>query len=339
MVTPRGHALRVEGLAGRWGGFQLAPVTLHVPAGSYLSVLGPSGCGKTTLIELICGLRRPAAGRIFVDGRDVTHADPADRQIGYVPQDYQLFPSHSAAWNIGCAARIRKQPKHEARERLAYLAKTLHIESILDQNVQTLSGGERQRVALARALMVQPDILLLDEPVSALPESLRDRICRELKQVQTELGITTIHVSHNLDEALSVADRMAIMDVGCVVQEGSPEEILDRPASRFVAEFTQCRNLWRVEVRDGRIRLGGQELGAAKCDDGPYWATIRPEHLGFSPDGLPARVVDSMRISHAVLTQVELAGAETWVRDDHVRTRGNTIAVSIPEGRLNLYSR
>lgn len=338
------QGLRIQGLSGQWGNFQLHPVSLEVHPGGYLVLLGPSGCGKTTLVELLCGLRRPRTGQVFLGENEITHADPADRLVGYVPQDYELFPTRTVQRNIFFAPSIKKQRGKEIETRLARTIEMLHLEALLHRNVQTLSGGERQRVALARALMTDPDILLLDEPVSALPETLRDKVCRELKSLLTTLGITTVHVSHNLGEALELADRMAIMDVGRIVQVAPPEEVMDRPVNRFVAEFTQCRNIWSAEVRAGRLYIEGQSLGPSNAGEGRYWAAVRPERLNVQPGGqaegeLAGRVVESARASHGHFTKVDLGAFSAWVCDHGPRTEGLPVALSLPEEAIWLMPR
>ena len=331
-----GARLQIQGLTATLGKFRLSPVTLDVIAGEYLVLLGPSGCGKTTFIELLCGLRKPAGGHVYIGGRDVTHTDPADRHAGYVPQDYLLFPSRTTAWNLRFAARFNKRSKENTEDRFESIVKMLHLDPFLRQPVQTLSGGEKQRVALGRALMAVPDVLLLDEPVSALPESMRDRVCRELKALQQELGVTAIHVCHNLDEALSVADRLALMDIGRLVQTGRAEELLDRPANRFVAEFTHCKNLWPVEVGKGKVHLGKVEIASTVLQDGSYWAVVRPNHLSLESHGLPGRVVESSRTPHAVLTRVDIGPVDAWIVDGCVRDIGEEVCVAIPEERVHL---
>lgn len=332
--------LHMDRLTGRWGAFHLEPVQVRVPAGAYAVLLGPSGCGKTTLLELLCGLRGAGGGRIELGGRDITRADPAGRRIGYVPQEYHLFPGRSAEWNIRFSTRMRKARGHEIQDRFSRIVDALGLDAFLTRRVDTLSGGERQRVALARALMTDPELLLLDEPVSALPESLRDPICRELKDLQTRLGITTLHVCHNLDEALALGSHLIVMDTGCVVQEGAPWEILDRPASRFVAEFTQCGNLWEAEVRAGRVLVQNHPLGRTAQGDGRYWAVLRSEYASITNDGAySGRVLESVRACHSVFTRVALDGFALWAGDTHARTPGETVSARFAEERLHLIAR
>ncbi|MDQ1257388.1 MAG: molybdate/tungstate transport system ATP-binding protein [Candidatus Hydrogenedentes bacterium] len=328
--------VRIEALAGAVGTFRLSPVTLDIVEGEYLVLLGPSGCGKTTLLELLCGLRKPESGRILIGGRDVTAADPAERHIGYVPQDYQLFGSRTAEWNLRFAARLRKTPRRDTDERFNAVVQMLRLETLLRQHAQTLSGGEKQRVALARALMAEPGLLLLDEPVSALPESMRDQVCVELKRLQRSLQLTTVHVCHNLDEALAVGDRLALMDVGRLVQVGPPDEVLDRPVNRFVAEFTHCRNIVPVEVSRGKVRLEGIEIAATTAAEGSYYAIIRPEHLVMDAAGHACRVLKSERRPYAALTLVAFGGIELSVVDNRIHTPGETVYVSFPPEHIHL---
>jgi ABC-type sugar transport system ATPase subunit len=338
------RALSIRGITGQWGDFHLDPVDLEVYPREYLVLLGPSGCGKTTLMELLCGLRTPSAGRIFFGDTDITRADPADRCVGYVPQDYELFPMRSVEWNILFAPRMKKRRERDAKQQFERIVETLNLRHLLHRDVETLSGGECQRVALGRALMADPEILVLDEPVSALPESLRDSICGELKRLHLALGIATVHVSHNLDEALLLANRLAIMDVGRVVQVGTPQEILDRPLTRFVAEFSQSRNIWPVIVARGELRLGEQRICRTQAPDGQYHMVVRPEHLHLQPGGPPGegiigRVMESIRASHVILSKVDLGSVQAWALDERLRTPGEKVTLVVSEESISLLPR
>lgn len=189
------------------GSFALKDVSLHVAAGEYAVLMGKTGCGKSTILEAICGLRKVQSGRICIQGVDITDWSPADRSIGYVPQDLALFPTMSVYDNIGFALQLRRKPKSAIRERVRSLAEVLGITSILDRRVTHLSGGESQRVALGRALSFEPPVLLLDEPLSALDESTREEIQELLIHVKNETGVTTLHVTHSKSEATALADR------------------------------------------------------------------------------------------------------------------------------------
>jgi molybdate/tungstate transport system ATP-binding protein len=203
--------LRVERLSIRLGEFDLRNISLEVREGEYFVLLGPTGTGKTVLVECIAGLHRPKSGRIFLNGRDITDLPPEERGIGYVPQDYALFPNLTAFENIAFGLRVRKFPEAMVRRKVQELAEWLGITYLLHRLPLTLSGGEKQRVALARALAVEPKVLLLDEPLAAVDEQTRERLCRELKAIQRQTGATFVHVSHNFEETLAVADRIGVM--------------------------------------------------------------------------------------------------------------------------------
>ncbi|NIA15110.1 MAG: ATP-binding cassette domain-containing protein [Nitrospiraceae bacterium] len=337
-----GVALRTESLSGHWGDFRLDAVDLQIGFGEYVVLLGPSGCGKTTLMELLCGLRRAGNGRVILDGVDLTHLAPRQRRVGYVPQDYDLFPTRSVEGNVRFAAAMRREHGEGVEERFERVVTMLRLKPLLDRGIETLSGGERQRVALARALMADPALLLLDEPVSALPESYRDSVCAELKQLHREFGLTTIHVCHNLEEALLVADRLVVMDVGRVAQVGEPDEVLDRPASRFVAEFMRCKNCWVAEVQGGELQANGFFLGPVDQPAGAYWAVVRPERLHVIPtvsSMLTGIVAARTRGPHALLARVDVGPLPVWVRDDSAAPVGTRVGVALTAGQVWLIPR
>lgn len=235
--------IQAENLYFRIGEFILNGASLVVKQGEYFVLLGPTGSGKTLLLEAICGLRKLESGRLFINGRNVTDLEPRRRMIGYVPQDYALFPHRPVEGNIRFGLEADKLPNSEIDRRVEAIAEQLKIRHLLSRRIEGLSGGERQQVALGRALVIQPKVLLLDEPVSALDESTRESVCKELKRIQGELGITTIHVCHQLQEAFTVADRAGILREGNFQQIGTMEELTRKPRNRFVAEFMRCGNL------------------------------------------------------------------------------------------------
>ena len=198
--------IRFDAISWHAGAFRLADVSFTVPAGSYAVLMGKTGCGKTTLLEILCGLRRPAAGRVFIGEREVTDLAPGERGIGYVPQDGALFPTMTVREQIGFALAIRRRPETETAARVRELADQLGVAHLLDRLPQHLSGGERQRVALGRALAAKPSVLLLDEPLSALDEELRDELAALLKRVKGELNLTALHITHSRREAEQLAD-------------------------------------------------------------------------------------------------------------------------------------
>jgi len=225
--------IRTEEISFHIGTFSLQRLSINVAKGEYFILLGPPGSGKTIFLECLCGLKRIDSGRIYIDGRNVTGLEPRARGIGYVPQDYALFPHLSVEQNIAFGLRVHGYSEAKVTE----TAEMLGIRGFLSRGIHGLSGGEKQRVALARALVLQPKILLLDEPVCALDEVTRQEVCAQLLEIQRRLGLTTIHVSHNLEEAFSVADRAAILNEGILLQVGTLDELLDKPNSKFVARF------------------------------------------------------------------------------------------------------
>ncbi len=209
--------IRFDNLSWQGGAFRLEGVSFSVPAGSYGVLMGRTGCGKTTLLEILCGLRKPAGGRVWIGGRDVTDLPPGERGIGYVPQDGAMFPTMAVREQIGFALTIRQRPALEIAARVKELSDHLGVAHLLDRLPQHLSGGERQRVALGRALAAKPCVLLLDEPLSALDEELRDDLAALLKRMQRELGLTALHITHSRHEAVQLADGIFRMEAGRVL--------------------------------------------------------------------------------------------------------------------------
>jgi ABC-type Fe3+/spermidine/putrescine transport system ATPase subunit len=259
--------IRVERLNLALGSFALQDLSLEVAAGEYFVLLGPSGAGKTLFLECLCGLNRINSGRIIVGGVDVTALEPRNRRIGYLPQDYALFPHQTVRQNAAFGLNRKLLAGQSVAQRVDQLLEMTGVAHLADRLPRNLSGGEKQRVALARALAIQPQVLLLDEPVSALDEQTRDSLCRGLKQLQRETGTTTIHVCHNFAEMLAVADRVGIIHQGTILQSGTPRWVLERPRTRLVAQFVQAGNLLAGRAfRDGPwLRLvcpGGVEFHA-----------------------------------------------------------------------------
>jgi molybdate/tungstate transport system ATP-binding protein len=262
--------LTVGDLRGKGRSFSLRDVTFSVSEGEYFVLLGKSGSGKTLLLETLCGLNRAESGRISIGDLDVTDLEPRRRGIGYLPQDYALFPHLTVYRNVAYGLFGRDLGGEDRTEKTTRLLKEMGIDDLADRHPEGLSGGEKQRVALARAMAVDPRLLVLDEPVSALDEQTRDSLCRRLKQFQRSRGTTSLHVCHNFNEMLQVADRVAVMANGTIVQTGTPQDILQRPTSVDVARLAQPGNLFTEGVsathRDGRVWLqlpGKVEIAAA----------------------------------------------------------------------------
>lgn len=286
--------IRAEDITFRVGTFTLDRASLEVRRGEYFVLLGPPGSGKTLFLEALCGLRRVESGRILIDGRDVTRLEPRRRGLGYVPQDYALFPHRTVDGNIRFGLVSQGLPRDTCDRRVAEVADQLGIAHLLGRRIGGLSGGERQRVALGRALVIRPKVLLLDEPVSALDESTRDVVCSELRRLQRELNITTIHVSHHLQEAFSVADRAGILRDGRFQQIGTLPDLLQRPASVFVAGFMRSQNILTARVvgpasRDGwvTVEVGERRFELPGSHEGEIRIVVRPERIQLcSPAGL-----------------------------------------------------
>ena len=281
--------IRLIDLEKRFGGVRAVDgVSLEVHAGEFFSLLGPSGCGKTTTLRMIGGFELPTGGRILLRDRDITMDPPDKRPVNMVFQQYALFPHLDVGENIAFGLRRRKVEKSEISRRVGEALELVHLHGYERRKPSQLSGGQQQRVALARALVNRPTVLLLDEPLGALDLKLRRSLQIELKRIQTEVGITFVYVTHDQEEALTMSDRIAVMHAGRVEQLGTPEELYERPASRFVADFIGTTNLLHGVVEpDGAIRLSSGELGRAAHDGLPAGTavevSIRPESISLVP--------------------------------------------------------
>ncbi len=293
------QVLRLDGLVKRYGStLAVGPVDITVGKGEFLTLLGPSGCGKTTTLHIIAGLTQPTEGRLTLAGRDVTDLPPPYRDIGLVFQNYALFPHKTIAENVAFGLRMRKVPRPEIDRRVREMLAIVGLPGVEDRRPHQLSGGQRQRVALARALVIEPSILLLDEPLSNLDAQLRKRMRLELRDIQKRLGITAVFVTHDQDEAFEMSDRVVLMNAGRIEQVGSPDELYDRPRTRFAAEFIGEASLLkgRVESTDGEdvmIAVGSGFRAQARSVGGPLapgdhcLLLVRPERVALSQDPLP----------------------------------------------------
>jgi ABC-type Fe3+/spermidine/putrescine transport system ATPase subunit len=242
-------------------------IDFSIQEGELVSILGPSGSGKTTTLRLIAGFEHPENGRILINDRDVTAKSPAERQIGYVFQDYTLFPHMTVAENVGYGLRVRHRPAEEIRTKVGELLELMDLPGYEDRDVSTLSGGERQRVAIARALAVDPVLLLLDEPFSSIDEVLRRDLRDEIVRLQKRLGITVVFVTHSQQEALAISDRVAVLREGRVIQYDAVEELYHHPQDRFVASFVGEANFLETEAGTLMLRPEQMELVERSGDD------------------------------------------------------------------------
>ena len=273
---------------------------LQVDKGELVSFLGPSGCGKTTTLRMVAGFEVPTTGRIVINGEDITYKPPNQRDVGMVFQAYALFPNMNVAGNIGFGLKIAKKPRKEIDQRVKELLTIIHMDEYGDRYPYQLSGGQQQRVALARALALSPQVLLLDEPLSALDAKIRVSLRAEIRAIQRQLGITAIYVTHDQEEALSLSDRVVVMNGGNMEQVGPPFEIYNFPKTEFVAQFVGLLNSTKAEVVDpasNRLKLDGQPVQTAESL-GEYHAgdqvvvAIRPERLSFTTEGVKPNVLD-----------------------------------------------
>jgi len=274
---------------------------LQVERGELVSFLGPSGCGKTTTLRMVAGFELPTSGRIVIDGNDVTNIPPNKRNVGMVFQAYALFPNMTVAGNIGFGMKIAKKTVEETKTRVNEMLKLIHMEDYGNRYPYQLSGGQQQRVALARALALSPTILLLDEPLSALDAKIRVSLRSEIRSIQRKLGITTIYVTHDQEEALSISDRIVVMYEGKIEQVGTAFEIYNFPQCAFVADFVGTLNTAKAEVIDPEKRLlqiDGVQLETAEGLEGnkkgdQVTIAIRPERLNFLNVEKKANILDS----------------------------------------------
>jgi spermidine/putrescine ABC transporter ATP-binding subunit len=256
--APRVASVRLEGLSKQYGTFgAVRDVSLDVRNGEFLTLLGPSGSGKTTTLMMIAGFVTPSSGRILVDGRDVTDEPPHRRNIGMVYQSYALFPHLTVFKNVAFPLEVRKCPRPEIRDRAIEALEIVKLADLGDRYPAQLSGGQQQRVALARAIVFRPPLLLMDEPLGALDRKLREHMQIELMKIQSRLGITVVYVTHDQEEALVMSNRVAVMADGVLQQVGSPEELYQRPANRFVADFVGETN-----IIDGQVVVAGSTVSA-----------------------------------------------------------------------------
>ncbi|MGY1687089.1 ABC transporter ATP-binding protein [Geodermatophilus sp. SYSU D00867] len=305
--------VRLEGLTRRYGPvLALDGLDLEVAGGEFLALLGPSGCGKTTALRAIAGFEVPDAGRVWFDRRDVTGIPPSKRDVGMVFQAYSLFPNMTVAENVAFGLRVRRRGREERAGRAAELLELVGLADRGQRYPHQLSGGQQQRVALARALAVAPQVLLLDEPLSALDAQVRVQLREEIRRIQLELGITTVFVTHDQSEALSVADRVGVMRDGRLEQVATPDDLYERPATAFVAGFVGTMNRIPAVLGDGDVEFLGvrrEVLGTAPSS-GPAFALVRPEAL---------EVVEDPRGVGRVVTRT-FSGATT------------RLAVALPDG-------
>lgn len=317
-MTEAQPAIRLRGLTKEFGQVTAVDhVDLEIAAGEFFSMLGPSGSGKTTVLRLIAGFEQPTSGSIELFGQDVTKKAPFDRDVNTVFQDYALFPHMSVLDNVAYGLRVRGVGRKERNERAMKALASVRLEQMAGRKPSQLSGGQRQRIALARATVVEPKALLLDEPLGALDLKLREQMQVELKQIQRELGITFIFVTHDQEEALTLSDRIAVFNAGRIEQLGTPAELYERPVSRFVADFVGTSNLFDDEL--SAVVLGRQGHHSIR----PEKMTVGTEaQAGPGVRTAAGTVVEAIYLGSGVRIVVDLdAGPRVSVLEQNVRGR------------------
>ena len=288
MAERTGVEVRLENLQRRYGPVTaLNDLSLTIAPGELVALLGPSGCGKTTALRLLAGLEQADGGRVMIDGSDVTAVPANKRDVGMVFQAYSLFP-HMVAWeNVAFGLQMRHVGPAERKRRALEVLDLVGLAPYANRYATQMSGGQQQRVALARALAIQPKVLLLDEPLSALDAKVRSRLRDEIRRVQLEVGITTLFVTHDQEEALAIADRVGVMNAGHLEQLGPPTLVYTRPATPFVAEFVGLTNRLPGEVKFGMVEVRGTQLPLVQpnAPTGPAIALVRPEAVSLATDG------------------------------------------------------
>jgi len=340
---------------------------LHIEDGEFLVLVGPSGCGKSTSLRMLAGLEDVNAGRILIGDRDVTDVQPKDRDIAMVFQNYALYPHMTVADNMGFALKIAGTPKAEIRQRVEEAAKILDLSQYLDRKPKALSGGQRQRVAMGRAIVRSPQVFLMDEPLSNLDAKLRVQTRTQIASLQRRLGVTTVYVTHDQTEALTMGDRIAVLKDGLLQQVGTPRDMYDTPANVFVAGFigSPAMNIGTFPVLDGVANLGRARVAVQRSvisqftDDDKNHVTVgfRPESLDVvpagTPDGIPVivNIVEELgsdafvygsltnEFGHADAVHSGAGDAQVIVRVDprQVPSKGETIYVRIREGETHLF--
>jgi spermidine/putrescine transport system ATP-binding protein len=354
-----GGEVQLVDLVKRFGEFTaVAGINLDMPSGEFFSLLGPSGCGKTTSLRMIAGFERPSEGQILLDGVDMAQVPPHKRNVNTVFQNYALFPHLTVEENVAFGLKYQKASKQEMRQRVGNALEMVALNDFGKRRPNQLSGGQQQRVALARALILNPAVLLLDEPLGALDAKLRKRLQIELKALQEEVGITFIYVTHDQEEALTMSDRIAVMSQGRVEQVGPPKEIYEEPATAYVADFLGVSNLMEATASgsgDGgcRVKLGEFDLVAGQGDAdtlGPSKITIRPERVDLQPQGttgenrIPGMVERVVYVGSVLQVIANLAPGEriqAWIQNEGGTVpyeSGMPVAVHFPPEALRVLS-
>ena len=343
-TRPGAGRVSMRGIVKRHGSFTaLHGIDLDIAHGEFFALLGPSGSGKTTTLRILAGLEPLDEGRVLLDGVDVTDRDPGERDVAMVFQSYALYPHMTVYENIAFPLRMVGTPKEATARAVQDAAAKVHIDHLLARRPGELSGGQQQRCALARAIVRKPRLFLLDEPLSNLDAKLRLETRVELRKLQRALGVTTVYVTHDQEEAMTIADRVAVFMEGRIVQVGRPQDIFARPATAVVAAFigSPPMNLLEGEVRDGRVRVGGVDLPGQRVHgpDGRVTLGVRPAALRIASEGLPARVDLIEDLGDTAIVDLDVAGRLVKMRTDQVPSarEGDVVRLAFAPGALHLF--
>ncbi|MEA2556927.1 MAG: spermidine/putrescine transport system ATP-binding protein [Actinomycetota bacterium] len=352
-----GGEVRLVDLVKRFGDFTAVDgINLDMPSGEFFSMLGPSGCGKTTTLRMIAGFERPTEGQILLDEEDMAQTPPHKRNVNTVFQNYALFPHLTVGENIAFGLKYKNATKQETKDRVGKALELVQLTGFDKRRPGQLSGGQQQRVALARALILNPAVLLLDEPLGALDAKLRKRLQIELKALQEEVGITFVYVTHDQEEALTMSDRIAVMSNGRVEQVGAPKEIYEEPATAYVADFLGVSNLMDAVAKGGTqggcsVQVGDFQLVAGQGDSqatGPAKMTIRPERVHLEAQGIsgenriPGMVERVVYVGSILQVLVHLPSGQTlqaWVQNQGEGfefAQGTPVTVEFPREALRV---
>ncbi|MDG4649674.1 ABC transporter ATP-binding protein [Roseibacterium sp. SDUM158017] len=336
--------IKLNGVCKRWGGFVgVDDFNLTIADREFLVLLGPSGCGKTTTMRMIAGLEDPTDGEILIDGRDVTHLEPKDRDVAMVFQSYALYPNMNVYENIRFPLKVRGIDPATHDEKVRRASAMVELDEFLHRKPAELSGGQRQRVALARAIVREPNVFLMDEPLSNLDAKLRVSTRAQIKNLSHELAVTTIYVTHDQIEAMTLADRVVVMKKGVVQQVGSPTEIYDRPANTFVASFigNPAMNLIDGSVRDGVFTAPNVEVTGLSAPDGPATLGYRAEDAQVVEAGgqINAPIYTLELLGDATMVTVRIGGTLVSVRADKTFRAeiDDRVSIAVPAGICHLF--
>lgn len=335
--------IRIENLTKAYGDFKAVDgMNLKVEDGTLVGLLGPSGCGKSTTLFMLAGLSQPTQGKIFFGDKDVTDIAPEDREVGLVFQNYALYPHMTVEENIMFPLLNRKVPKAEARERAFEMAKLVQLEGLMKRKPKALSGGQQQRVAIARALVKKPQVLLLDEPLSNLDAKLRVETREEIRRIQQEVKITTVFVTHDQEEAMSISDKIAVMEKGIVKQYEVPQSMYLNPDNLFVAQFLGMPqiNIFDVNVKNGAIMCNDIILREnANISDGTYKAGVRPEAFEIVNEGISVTANHVRMTGRDLMIYFEIANTSlrALVHSDLQIERKDSFNVNVRKNQIHIF--